>query len=53
MIVPRGTSPSTRTLHADIHGHIFLEIKVNQQDKTSVSSYATLMYDSSVVLLLA
>ena len=26
-------SPSTQALHADIHCHIFLEIKVNQQDK--------------------
>ena len=40
--------PSTWALDADIHGHPFLDIKVNQQDKTSVSLHTTLMYESSL-----
>ena len=41
-------SPSTLALHTDIHGHIFRQLKVNQQDKTSVSSRTTYMYESSL-----
>ena len=40
--------PSTWALDADIHGYLFLDIKVNQQDKTSVSLHTTLMNESSL-----
>ena len=35
-------------IHTDIRGHLFRQLKVNQQDKTSVSSRTTYMYESSL-----
>ena len=34
-------SPSTLALHTDIHGHLFCQLNVNQQDKTAVSTRTT------------
>ena len=34
-------SPSTLALHTDIHGHLFRQLNVNQQDKTAVSTRTT------------
>ena len=41
-------SPSTWALHADIHCHIFLEIKANQLDKDMIDMHTTLVYNSSL-----